>query len=429
VLANLLARSGIFYGWWVVFASAFIVFLSAGTFFYGFGLLVQPLTDEFGWSRASIAGAFSLRSEVSGIAAPVIGVLLDRIGVRRITIAGVLIASAGFIALAQVQSLLAFYAATIVIAFGMSSCGGATAAAAISQWFRRNRGKALGLMTLGGGTGGLSVVGFGWLISEYGWRDALVILAVAQMLLCFPIALSIRNRPADLGLKPDGIEEEPAPMAALAGTPRVVLDAGPSFTTTQALKSSLFWKVALVFALSNYATTGLIVHQVPFLQEQAGFSDGAAALSVTLMTALSIPGRLGFGAAADRFSKIWVMVAALCCTAAGMLLLATVRETWQLAYALPFFSIGFGAAVPLRSVLQAEYFGLKAFGSIQGMIITVTTLFAVVGPVLAGAMYDASGSYRLAFVFLAMGPLLAIPLVLSLRQTRPETAAVPLTTS
>src|SRR5688572_14623161 len=428
VFANFLARSGIFYGWWVVFAAAFIVFLSAGTFFYGFGLLVQPLTDEFGWSRASIAGAFSLRSEVSGVAAPVIGFLLDRVGVRRITIVGVLLASLGFVFLSQVESLLMFYVATIVIAVGMSGCGGATAAAAISQWFRRNRGKALGLMTLGGGMGGLSVVGFGWLITQYGWRDALVILAVAQMIFCLPIAFSIRNKPEDLGLTPDGLGEAPAPMAALTGAAPAPVESAPSFTTRQALQSAMFWKVALVFGLSNYATTGLIVHQVPFLQEQAGASVGFAALSVSLMTALSIPGRLGFGAAADRFSKIWVMVAALAFTATGLVLLATVREPWQLAYALPFFSLGFGAAVPLRSVLQAEYFGLKAFGAIQGMILTVTTLFSVVGPVLAGVMYDASGSYRLAFVFLAMGPLLAIPLVLSLRQTGPEAAVVTVTT-
>jgi sugar phosphate permease len=431
VFANFLARSGIFYGWWVVFAAAFIVFLSAGTFFYGFGLLVQPLTDEFGWSRASIAGAFSLRSEVSGVAAPVIGFLLDRIGVRRITIAGVLLAAFGFVFLSQVESLFMFYIATIVIAVGMSGCGGATAAAAISQWFRRNRGKALGLMTLGGGTGGLSVVGFGWLITQYGWRDSLVILAVAQLIFCLPIAFSIRNKPDDLGLKPDGIDETPTPVAALAGetaAPAAPGVSAPAFTTKQALRSVVFWKVALVFGLSNYATTGLIVHQVPFLQEQAGATVAFAALSVSLMTALSIPGRLGFGAAADRFSKIWVMVVALAFTATGLLLLATVREPWQLAYALPFFSLGFGAAVPLRSVLQAEYFGLRAFGSIQGMIITVTTLFSVVGPVLAGVMYDQSGSYRLAFVFLALGPMLAIPLVLSLRTPRTEAVAVPVTT-
>jgi sugar phosphate permease len=427
VFASFLARSGVFYGWWVVFAAAFIVFLSAGTFFYGFGLLVQPLTDEFGWSRASIAGAFSLRSEVSGVAAPVIGFLLDRVGVRRITIAGVLLACFGFVFLSQVDSLLMFYAATIVIAIGMSGCGGATAAAAISQWFRRNRGKALGLMTLGGGTGGLSVVGFGWLITQYGWRDALVILAVAQMIFCLPIALSIRNKPEDLGLKPDGIDEEPLPVAALVGQASPPADNAPSFTTKQALKSPMFWKVALVFGLSNYATTGLIVHQVPFLEEQAGATVGFAALSVSLMTALSIPGRLGFGAAADRYSKVWVMVVALAFTATGLLLLATVREPWQLAYALPFFSLGFGAAVPLRSVLQAEYFGLKAFGAIQGMILTVTTLFSVVGPVLAGVMYDESGSYRLAFVFLAMGPMLAIPLVLSLRQPKAEPVAMRVT--
>jgi MFS family permease len=177
----------------------------------------------------------------------------------------------------------------------------------------------------------------------------------------------------------------------------------------------MFWRMALVFALSNFATTAVIVHQVPFLEEQAGFSETAAAASVTVMIAISIVGRLGFGGAADRYSSSLVMAMGLGFTSAGLLMFAVISEPWQAVFPLFFFGIGFGAAIPLRSVLQAEYFGLRAFGAIQGMILTVTTLFAFVGPVMAGLMYDATESYRLAFVVLACGPAIAIPLVLTLR--------------
>jgi MFS family permease len=415
-LVSLLNRFGIFYGWWIVFSAAAIVFLSAGTFFYGFSLLVGPLTDEFGWSRASISIGFSLRTELGGVAAPIVGFALDRVGVRRITLAGVCIVTVGMVMISQTQSLWFFYASVVVLAIGMSGTGGATASAVISHWFRRQRGKALGLMTLGGGAGGLSAVIFAWLISDFGWRDALLIVAISQFFICVPLALSIHNRPADIGLEPDGLPQDVLP----AGTPPP--PEGPEITTGQALRSPLFWRMALVFGLSNFATTALIVHQVPFLEEQVGFSHTLAAVSVTAMIAVSIIGRLGFGGAADRYSPTLVMALGLGFTATGLVMFAAVREPWQSVFPLVFFGIGFGAAIPLRSVLQAEYFGLRAFGAIQGMILTVTTFFAFVGPIMAGYMYDMSDSYRLAFIVLACGPALGIPLVLTLQSPRSRRA-------
>ena len=107
-MVSLLNRFGIFYGWWIVFAAASIVFLSAGTFFYGFSLLVNPLTDEFGWSRASISIGFSLRTELGGIAAPVVGFAVDRIGVRRITLVGVFVVAVGLLMMSRMESLWFF---------------------------------------------------------------------------------------------------------------------------------------------------------------------------------------------------------------------------------------------------------------------------------------------------------------------------------
>ncbi len=170
-----------------------------------------------------------------------------------------------------------------------------------------------------------------------------------------------------------------------------------------------------MFGLSNFATTAVIVHQVPFLEEQIGFSETAAAASVTIMIGISIVGRLGFGGAADRYSGTVVMAIGLSFTAIGLLLYSVIQAPWQAVFPLFFFGIGFGSAIPLRSVLQAEFFGLQAFGAIQGMILTVTTFFAFVGPVMAGFMYDATESYRLAFLVLACGPAIGVPLVLTLR--------------
>lgn len=410
----ILARFGIYYGWWIVFAAASIVFLSAGTFFYGFGLLVGPLTDEFGWSRAAVSVGFSLRTEVGGVAAPLVGVLVDRVGVRRLTAVGIVIVAIGFVLLSRVESLLGFYAAILIIAVGMSATGGANAATIIAKWFRRYRGRALGLMTFGGGMGGLAAIVFAELIDRYGWRDALVAVGVIQLVLCVPLALSMRDRPEDLGLPVDGHDEAGAVPGA-GGRQVGVPAAGRELTGGEALRSPLFWKVALTFALSNFATTAIIVHQVPFLVEQVNTSEAFAATSMTLMTAISLAGRLGFGTAADRYSKALLTATALVCTAAGLALFSTVHETWQLIYVLPFFGIGFGAAVPLRAAIQAEYFGLRAYGAIQGMLFTASTMGAFAGPLIAGFVYDQTSDYRPAFLFLAVGPLVALPLILSTR--------------
>ncbi len=421
-MPGLLRRSGIYYGWWIVFAAASIVFLSAGTFFYGFGLLVGPLTAEFGWSRAAVSVGFSLRTEVGGVAAPLVGVLVDRVGVRRLTAVGIVIVAIGFVLLSRIESLAGFYVAIFVIAVGMSATGGANAATIIAKWFRRYRGRALGLMTFGGGMGGLAAIVFAQLIDEFGWRDALVAVGVLQLVVCVPLALSMRDRPEDLGLRVDG-DEEDMTLAGAGGSQAPVPAAGRELTGAEALRSTLFWKVALTFALSNFATTAIIVHQIPFLIEQVHTSESFAALSMTIMTAISLAGRLAFGTAADRYSKALLTAAGLVCTAAGLALFSTVHESWQLIYVLPFFGIGFGAAVPLRAAMQAEYFGLKAYGMIQGMLFTASTMGAFVGPLIAGFLYDKTADYRPAFLFLAIGPLIALPLILSTRSASKTQAA------
>jgi len=422
-VAALFRRYGIFYGWWIVFCAAAIVFLSAGTFFYGFGLLVEPLTEEFGWSRAAVSVGFSLRTQGGGVAAPLVGIMVDRVGVRRLTTIGIIIAASGFVLLSRVQSLPAFYISILVIAAGMSATGGANAATIIAQWFRRYRGRALGLMTFGGGMGGISAIVFAALISKFGWRDALLAVAVAQVVVCVPLALTMRNRPEEMGLPVDGIEEDEASEAASGRRP--VATTGLELTGREALRSTLFWKVALTFALSNFATTAIIVHQIPFLVEQVGSTEAFAATSVTIMTAISLAGRLGFGLAADRYSKALLAGAAMICSAAGLALFSTVHHEWQLIYVLPFFGIGFGAAVPLRAAIQAEYFGLKAYGTIQGMLFTASTIGAVFGPLLAGFLYDATSDYRLSFLILAIGPLIALPLIVSTRGvSKTETPSV-----
>lgn len=408
-IATIVQKRGFFYGWWVVFASATIVFLTGGTFFYGFSALFNPIEDEFGWSRASVAFAFSLRSEVGGLASPVVGFFVDRVGARRLMMTGVVLVAVGFMLLSRIESLITFYAAVIVIAIGMSATGGPTGMVAIAHWFKRQRGKALSFMTAGAGTSGVMVLVLELLISSFGWRDALMIMGFVQLVICFPLAMSIRNRPDELGLYPDN--ETPA---LLEDGSEARPEHAEGLTAMQALRTRSFWQLSLAVMLTNVGMIAVIVHQIPFFTKSIGISEGLAAASVTVMTLVSLSGRFGMGALADVMDKRRVLASSFAVCALALVLFATIYEPWQIIYVLPVFAFGWGGIIPVRPAFQAEYFGMKAFGAIQGLVFTIATLGGLVGPVFAGWMYDETESYRLAFTILAAGSLLAVPLTLTM---------------
>jgi sugar phosphate permease len=410
-------RTGFFFGWWVVFACAAIVFLTGGTFFYGFGALFNPIVNDFGWSRASVSFAFSLRSEVGGLAAPVVGFMVDRVGSRRLMVAGVVLVALGFVLLSRIESLWGFYGAVVVIAIGMSATGGPVGMVAIAHWFRRQRGRALAAMTVGAGTSGVMVLVLAGLISAVGWRDALVIMAAVQLIVCVPLAMSVRNSPEEMGLAPDG-DPFPSPSTGEARSNHMM----EGLTVSEAVRSGTFWKMSIASGLASLGMIAIVVHQIPFFTSSVGLSEGMAAASVTVMTLLSLIGRLGFGHLADTMDKRFVMAAAYGLTGLALLLYASVYEPWQVIYVLPVFALGFGGSIPVRPAFQAEYFGLRAFGAIQGLAFTIATLGGLAGPVFAGWVYDVTESYRPAFMLLSIGSMLAVPLVLSVG--KPDTASV-----
>ncbi len=414
------SRAGFYFGWWVVFASATVLFFTGGTFFYGFGALFNPIVNEFGWSRAAVSLAFSLRTEVGGIAAPVVGFLVDRLGARRLMVFGVATVALGFVLLSRIQDLWAFYGAIIVIAIGMSAAAGPVSMVAVAHWFRRYRGRAFALMAMGSGTSGIMVIVLAWLISTFDWRTALVIIAGVQIAVCIPLALSIRNRPADLGLLPDGEDPGDALKEGEQLSRRYDTE---GLTVRQALRSAAFWRIAGALALGNAGAVAIIVHTIPFLTSSIGLSEGLAAASVTAMILLSLVGRFGFGFVADQVDKRFVMAGAYALLALGVLLFATVYESWQVLIVLPLFGFGWGGIIPTRPALQAEVFGMRAFGAIQGLVFTIATMGALVGPVFAGWMYDQTESYRLAFVILASIGFLAVPLTATLQRPRWPQAA------
>ncbi len=428
-MRRIVPREGLFYGWWVVFACAGIVLFAGGTFFYGFGILFDPIREEFGWSALMTTIAFSLRSEVGAIAAPLSGVLVDRLGPRKVIQLGLLIVCAGFVALSQVHSLLTFYAAFAFIAIGNSAAGGHVGIVAVSWWFVRKRSRALSLMTFGAGLSGITVPILAWLVGHYGWRDSLIVLAAAIFLACLPLTFLIRERPEKYGLLPDGVrlDNEPNAIATKQGV-ETALQAqvqsealrGRSISVREALKNRSFWHLAVAMSLTNMASTPVVILLIPALTN-TGIDASTAALASAAIPLFSLPARVMFGWWGDYADKRKLLASCFALQTVGMLILSGISTPLLLAPFVIIFSPGFGGPIPLRPALQADYFGLESMGTIQGLLQFIATIGGVLGPIFVGAMVDLTGTYRTAFFALALVGALAIPLVLHM----PKNAGAP----
>ena len=322
----------LFYGWIVVLSSSLMFLFGAGVFFYGFGTFFNPIREEFGWSSAITAGAFTLYRLEGGIAAPVVGFGVERYGPRRLMIIGILIMGAGFLMMSTTNSVLFFYVTFLVTSLGFSAAVGIVGQTAVSNWFIKKRSQALGLTMAGAGLAVVIAPLLQYLISQHGWRAALVIIGLMVWAILLPLAGLVRGYPEEYGLFPDGIE--PTDTTS---------NLNPSDKESQklneinvpwrpALKTRTFWLLALTSGISNLATSGITVLVIPHL-ENVGVQPSTAALAITLITVVSVIGRLGGGWIGDHFDKRHILAIGLILQAIGTLVLARVTTTWMI---LPF---------------------------------------------------------------------------------------------
>ncbi|HAZ32092.1 MAG TPA: hypothetical protein DCY61_05310 [Dehalococcoidia bacterium] len=409
------SRTKVFYGWWIVLSAALISCYTAGAFFYGFTAFVTPMTDEFGWSYLAFSIAASLRGIERGLAAPLMGLLVDRLGPRKLIFSGALVAGLGFILLSRTDSLIMFYGASIVLSIGFSASANVVLTTAVAQWFHRRVSLAMGLMTTGFGFGGLLLPVVIWLINQYGWRTTLLLLGIGTWVIIPLLALVIRHKPEQYGYLPDG-DFLPVQENAQTGTNEVEFDA------KQALRTRTFWLLSLSFAIRFMGVGAVILHVMPYLTS-VGLASGSAVLVATFIPLLSIIGRLGFGWLGDVFAKKYVLALTAAFQVAGLLAFYYAPSLWALIIFLITFGSGYGGAIALRLALQREYFGRSAFGSIEGTSMAVMTIGGIIGPAFAGWVFDIRASYQLAWLILAIVTAVAIPLIMALPQNHRQVSS------
>jgi len=337
--------------------------------------------------------------------------------------AGMLVAGAGFILLSRIHSLWAFYLGFLVISLGFSAGFGPTLMATVANWFIHRRGLALGiLMGITGLTAGLYFPVLVWLIDAVQWRSAMLYVGLGTWAFCLPLALVLRHRPEQHGLLPDGAAPTDGPAAAGAARPARATTAGhnpgpeveANLTARQALRTPAFWLLTAATALSGMTIGAVMLHLYPALLD-AGIPKGLAASAIPVMTLISAGARLLLGWLGDRYDKRRIIAATWVLQAVGLVILAHVTSPLWLIPWLATYSIGYGGAIPLRPALQGDFFGRRSFASIQGLMSAAQVGPGVAAPVLAGWIYDVSGTYYLAFMALAGLTLLAIPILLLAR--------------
>ncbi|MBW2624405.1 MAG: MFS transporter [Deltaproteobacteria bacterium] len=374
----------IFYGWWIVLASFLNGMFIAGTVFYSFTAFMEPLASEFGWSYTQLSIATSLRGLEMGLFAPLVGVLVDRFGPRLIIFVGMVIVGLGMILLSVTNSLLTFYIAFLLLGFGAGGCTSVVIMTAVASWFKERISLALGLAASGFGFGGFLVPLVVYMIDHLQWRKTLLIFGIAAWLVGIALSFVFRGKPEKYGLLPDGAKIEESDLDP---------NGDEDITFMDAMRDSNFWYLNIGEGIRMMIVMSIILHVMPYLGS-LGISRTTAGMATGGLAVFSIIGRIGFGYIGDVFSKKNVMVASYILMTIGLFLFANfITGTISLLIFLLVFAPGFGGAMIMRGSILREYFGSASYGKILGITMGVGSVAGIIGPVLAGWVFDNLETY------------------------------------
>jgi MFS family permease len=370
------------------------------------GVFFLPVVKHFGWSRALFSALGSTAPLAAGISSPVLGWLLDRIGARRVMIAGAAMVAAAYIALSQANTAGAYFLIFIVMGIGITASTIIPTALVITNWFRDQRGAALGIAFAGIPLGGTVVtIWANYIVIHYGFRAGQFAMAMPILLVVVPLlAMFMRTRPR--GSESGAVSAEIASESILSG-----------LEVREALRSRSFWMIAMADVLFATARVGLRVHLVPYL---AGFGY-APTLAAGIFSAMFIfhaIGSFAIGPVADRLGGRATFVLVFLTGAVGIVALLGASHLGAIMASLLAFGLVGETPAILSPLLIGESLGTKRLGALLGILAFFTTLGFAAGPVIAGRIFDQSGSYSGALILFAA---LSIVSAIAIRGTRPFT--------
>lgn len=412
-------RPPLFFGWAIVGAGTLNASVLMGLVFYGFGVFMEPITREFGWTAAAVAFGFSLQRMEAGLFAPVAGYLIDRYGPRRVGFVGVAIYGTAFIGFARIESLWEFYLVSVLIALGQSLGTFANFSASLMRWFQRLRARAVSFMMAGTGIGTLAVYPLVACVEHFGWRDTLLGMSVLIWIVGFSTVATLRVGPEPYGLRPDGEPPEPA-LRTSDGTREP--DRDPTLqgiSAAAAMRTASFWLLLVANVAFGFSNLGWVVLQFPALQAK-GFSASLASSAVAAYGIASIATRLGLGWYADRMGRAHLFAASYAFMGAGLAVMAVAQSFTALLPYYLLFGLGHAGFVITSQTIVADYFGTYRFATIRGWLGTLSSLGGATGPIIGAWIFDSTGSYDWAFATFAATATLGLPAALLAEKFRPH---------
>ena len=432
-------RQGRIYYGWVIVTVCFLVMTLIAPMLASFSIFYVAILEDMKWSRADTALALSFYFIISGLASPVAGGLVDRFGPRVVMPVGAVVTAGAFLWISQMSAPWHFYAAFgIVGALGATMLNIVPLTAVVSNWFVRNRGLAIGLVTGGQGLGQVGIPAIQYLIDNFGWRNAYIVLgAIILLVPSTLILLFLYRRPEDRGLS---IDDEARPLRFRKSeaetldeqgqTPKgsktvrrsevVVVDkewAEREWTIGKAARTGRFWTLIAAMILYSVAFIVLNVQLVAYFTDE-GYSPTLAASAVGFEGFINIIGRFVGGGLSDRIGRekaltlgiASIIISIACLTIAGLV----TNLIFPYAFAV-FYGLGNGFALPAFMAAVADLFQGKHFGSILGITTLGGYLGGALGAWLSGYLFDVTSAYKLNFLVAAVAMFLTAILIWKVR--------------
>lgn len=371
-----------------------------------FSVFYVKILDEFGWTRVSTAGIFSVNLIVYGITAPFTGSLVDRFGPKKILLTGGAILASAIALCGRVHSIYQFYLLFgLAGAIGVSFIAYPASAPVLAHWFVRRRGLAFGILDSGWGASLLFVPLVQYVIIQFGWRMSFIWVGAVIALILLPlVALFSRHRPEDMGLLPDGIDPLEEGKPTLEGYHSAVKVntewMGVNWTLKRAVGTYQFWLIfCAFFCIFGFVPYFVVVHQIALMRD-AGLGSAFSVSIVTLLGVMIVLGNLS-AFLSDRIGREKAFTLGCVILVLGLLMLLLLEDiphAWvPYSYAV-FSGLGLGITAPVLAAALADMFHSQNFGSINGFMVLGFGLGGTVGPWFGGFVFDRAKSYSGALV-------------------------------
>ena len=403
-------KRGFYYGWVIVIVIGLGGFTQSAESYPVLGVLLKPMTQEFGWTRTDFAGSTMLGTLMGGLLAMKVGPMIDRVGARWTLTVSFAVLGSTLVLLALIQTLWQFYFLQIV---GRALTMGVLALAlgvVVPKWFVNKRGRAVALGGLGQRIGNaVTPLYVQHLVSQGSWRQATAVAGILMWVVSMvPIAIFLRRRPEDMGLLPDGADPEEARKrqeAVAAGTVSAPREE-TSLTREQALRHPSFYLLVVAFSLVFVAAPALNLHMLPYMTDQ-GITEGYAVLAVALLSACAGAGSIVTGFLSERITARTTLVGILAMMSVGFVGLLFVQEAWQAMLWGIYYGLSFGGMFILQQIIFAEFYGRDNVGAIRGVVWPIQMVFNASGPFVASVAFDTLGSYTVIFLLFAVFVMIA----------------------